>query len=123
MKNILLFVWLFLILAAMQLSHDSVLGNLKYLNDKDDLQNVRRLLKHGENYSGLIYNQNLPYIGGQNHMTFSLLTKYYIEGVGVIPRWTKMHHEISNWYDSVLNEEQYNKKRSFENLNSNHETQ
>jgi len=29
---------------------------------------------------------------------FSLFSKYYIEGIGLVPRWSKLHKKINEYY-------------------------
>ena len=92
--SILLGVVLFVVSAI-----ELIIGNkhdYKYLNDKDNLQQVRCLLKTGELSMGIIYNYHKPYISVGNP---TILTTNYIQRMGLIPRWTQMSKEIDQWLE------------------------
>ena len=68
----------------------------KFLNDKENLCQIRCLLKTGTLGEAIIYNQDKPYIG-RNYLSF--FNKYHLDHYGLIPRWTQMSKEIDQWVE------------------------
>ena len=89
-----LIVVIFIIGVTEYYSYD--LYGRKYLNDKENLSQIRCLLKTGELKKIIIYNQGKPYIG-RNDLSF--FNKYHLDHYGLIPRWTQMSKEIDQWVE------------------------
>jgi hypothetical protein len=39
------------------------------------------------------------------NLPFSLFSKYYIKGVGTIPRWTKLHKKVNHYFLTAIKNE------------------
>lgn len=68
----------------------------KYLNLDPTTLRINRLdnsiLSFGKFGGDLIY-----------HIPFPILGKYYIFGVGIVPRWSKLHKKIKEYYQIAKN--------------------
>ena len=62
---------------------------------------MKNILNTGENDFFIIYSPNKPFIGKQ--FGIPVVGRYRIEEIGIIPWYSKMDTEISNWIDSVNN--------------------
>lgn len=94
---------IFLVLAIWQFAI-LLMNGFKVLGDKEYLPVVRGLLKRGEDTDRIIFTgggADEPYIGKLSSQ--GPLTSYYIEDIGLIPRWSKMDKEIRHWIDSCEN--------------------
>lgn len=48
-----------------------------------------------------IYSSSILYISKDCYIArirFSIFTKYYIEGLGTIPRWSKLHKRVNDYF-------------------------
>lgn len=73
---------------------------VKRISDKEYLPIINKLLSTGENISRIIYNNNMPYIGKRVDGG-RILSQYYLESKGDIPRNSEMHKVIKRWIDSA----------------------
>jgi hypothetical protein len=85
-----------------------VYGSL--LSSKDFLKSLENKINKGNNRlsylsSNIIYVDNLPI----SHIPFDILSKYYIEDVGTIPRWSKVSLLLDNEFKRL-------KKKHLDNL-------
>jgi hypothetical protein len=73
------------------------------LNDKEHLALIEKKVKYDcklNMYNPTILTSGrLPYV---SNVVFSLFGKYYMNEVGVIPRWTKMHKLIRQAFIDAL---------------------
>ena len=71
----------------------------KRVSDKECLPLVKKLLSTGTNLGdGMVYNYGQPYIA---RSTSLLLSKYFIKGIGKVPRNSEMDELIDKWIDST----------------------
>jgi hypothetical protein len=49
----------------------------------------------------ILMNDDKPYI---TNVPFSFWCKYHIEGIGTIPKWSKLHRDIERKFDELLKE-------------------
>jgi hypothetical protein len=68
-----------------------------WMNDKDDLVFVKGVLITGEPMVDWVYNKGVCIHDTRS----SIFVKYYINGYGAIPKWTKMCKLIDNFLDSA----------------------
>lgn len=74
-----------------------------YISDRSLLKIVEKAYKEGTRFNlhtnRIVYLGRLPFI---SMTTLSPTSKYYIDGVGMVPRWTKMHKIIKQAYKDNL---------------------
>lgn len=109
----ILIISLLMVILIFELSTYSIYGQL-ISNDKVDeyLRKYQPFKKNPYNsdiispkllIDGLPHNEFIDRLNNGGHIsttTFSLTTKYYISGLGCIPRWSKSHKKIKNLFKS-----------------------
>lgn len=101
------FLIIVLVVCAFRLASWMVFGSL--IKDEEWVPILEKQSQNGSKLnpfdSDMIDIGNIPYI---TNLPFDILGKYYIFGIGVVPRWSKSHKLIKAEFEK-LKKEQFNK--------------
>ena len=111
MAKFILPIYLFCIIAVFVATPLAIHG---IAADKEHLQKLKKnlpgyhFMKHFPEDTDVIYRDGVPHIVKES-FPFNTLSKYYIYGVGAVPRGSDMSKVLDKYYDSLLLNDTRNK--------------